>query len=184
VKKLPPDDEDNLDSGPKNDVPSASLKSVETPALGYDPSMKNSTVVAGGMSFYGQTLSLSPIGNDVKNVPATVQATPLQPARKRTVSQSPMYMSVMQKSLALKTKQDQSKQSTPKPTAAGKETRELIPVSKAKSFKEIPLPTENPKSVPHPEPSDREWEDVEDNFDGVSMQPSTSSEVLRHLLNL
>lgn len=68
--------------------------------------MKNSTVIAGGMSFYEPPLPISPIGINATNVPSTVQATPNQSTKKRPIPQSPMYMTVMQKVLAQKNKED------------------------------------------------------------------------------
>ena len=91
-----------------------SEKDLESPVLGLSPTMKNSTVIAGGMSFYEPPLPISPIGIDAKDVPSTVQATPNQSTKKRPVPQSPMYMSVMQKVLAQKTKEDKLEEPVPK----------------------------------------------------------------------
>jgi len=86
---------------------------LESPVLGLSPTMKNSTVVAGGMFFNEPPLPISPIGIDTKDIPSTVQATPNQSAKKRPVAQSPMYMSVMQKVLAQKTKEDKPEDPLP-----------------------------------------------------------------------
>ena len=76
-----------------------------TPSLRY-PALANSTVVAGGAPFSKEPLlSMSPILVE-KDRPSRVQATPLTPVpafnRKpiRAVSQSPLFMNVMQKTIS------------------------------------------------------------------------------------
>lgn len=184
VKKLSfSDEEDNLDSGSKDGVPSANMKSVRTLALGYDPAAKNSTVIAGGVSFYEPLLSLSPIIVDVKGAPATIQATPLQLTKKRSVSQSPMYMSVMQKRLAQKRKEDQLKPLMSKSASASKDQQKPLAVPEAKSIEEMSAVTErgeNSKAHPESELVDLERRDTEESFASESLQPGTSSEVIQN----
>ena len=69
---------------------------------------KNSTIIAGGMSLPEMPLSMSPISeaSDGKEAPpGGYQATPA-PSRRRSVTQSPMFMTVMQKSM-LKAKKEE-----------------------------------------------------------------------------
>ena len=150
--------------------------------LGHNPTAKNSTVIAGGMSFYGPPLLLSPIGIDTKGVPTTVQATPLQLTRKYSISQSPMYMSVMQKRLAQKKTEDQLKQLASKSTNVDEIQQDPISVPVAKSSGERFPATEREDSIA---PLKLEWsgserEDIEENFNDQSVRPSTSAKVIQN----
>lgn len=114
----------------------SSKKSLQTPSSPSGtyryPNVKNSTVLADGAPFSGVPLSMSPIpsasgGRDAPLL--TIQTTPSTPPRSsrkppRAVSQSPMFMSVMQKAL-VKTGQEAKQSSVAAPsTAPGETTQE------------------------------------------------------------
>ncbi len=100
--------------------------SMSTPAA-QRFNIKNSTVIAdGGIPFSGGALTMSPIsagsGSAVPTVQSTPSSTPPRGNKKpiRSVDQSPMFMTVMQKAL--------TKQKTSTPATSGRTTPENDPV--------------------------------------------------------
>ena len=111
-----------------------------TPSLRY-PALANSTVVAGGAPFSKEPLlSMSPILVE-KDRPSRVQATPLTPVpafnRKpiRAVSQSPLFMNVMQKTISKAA--PQQKLATPQQNLTAPEQK------LAASEQNLPTPKQN-----------------------------------------
>ena len=146
-----------------------------TPSVRY-PALINSTVVAGGAPFPKEPLSMSPILVE-KDRPSRVQATPSTPApfnRKRAVSQSPMFMSVMQKTISKAAPEHKlatpSASSAPSPTKRKSESGRILVAPKRTSISKgsSSFNPKKGKSLGLPdldeitESSDTEWEDLED----------------------
>ncbi len=129
-----------------------------TPSIRY-PALINSTVVAGGAPFSKEPLSMSPILGE-KDPSSRVRATPLTPApfnRKpiRAVSQSPMFMNVMHKTIT-KTVQEQ-RLATPSAAPSHKSaTPSFVPSrrsatpSAAPSSKSVGRPSEGSRNLATP----------------------------------
>ena len=127
-------------SSESSDGSNKSNKIRMTPSLRY-PALANSTVVAGGAPFSKEPLlSMSPILVE-KDRPSRVQATPLTPVpafnRKpiRAVSQSPLFMNVMQKTISKAAPQQklatpQQKLATPQQKLATPEQKLTTPEQK------------------------------------------------------
>ena len=139
----------------------APLQRTAAGAVDKTPSvdrLKNSTVVAGGLDLGQSLLSMSPISrvDDAKEAPpGGLQATPGPPSaaaasssrvRRRSVPQSPMYMSVMQKAMQ-----------TPRPPAAAAEATPAPPAA----FEELATPT---------------WQDVEATPDASALPPPVEAD--------
>ena len=127
-------------SSESSDGSNKSNKIRMTPSLRY-PALANSTVVAGGAPFSKEPLlSMSPILVE-KDRPSRVQATPLTPVpafnRKpiRAVSQSPLFMNVMQKTISKAA--PQQKLATPQQNLTAPEQK------LAASEQNLPTPKQN-----------------------------------------
>lgn len=109
-------------SGANNRSSKKSSAGAMSPPSSQRFNIKNSTVIAdGGIPFSGGALSMSPISAGSGSAIPTVQSTPSTPPRAnkkpiRSVPQSPLFMSVMQKVL--------TKQTTSTPATSGRTTPE------------------------------------------------------------